>query len=62
MKTFYSESTRHYIASRKAFTGGIVKAPMLLIFSDADPLSTPETNGAAQKELAQINLSVSNLL
>lgn len=56
MKTFYNESTKHYVASRSAFTKGIVKAPTLMIFSDADPLSTRETNLAVQKELGSIQV------
>lgn len=59
MKTFYNESTKHYVASRIAFTKGIVKAPTLLIFSDADSLSTPRVNEIVQRELSEINVEVS---
>lgn len=62
MKTFYNESTKHYIAARQAFTLGLIKGPTLLIYSNADPLSTRDINANVVRELEEKNLTVNSRL
>lgn len=58
MKTFYNESTKHYIAARQAFALGLINGPTLLIYSNADPLSTREINATVVREFKEKNLMV----
>jgi len=62
MTAFYFMSTRHYIKARSAFTKGLIRAPTLLIYSNADPLSTPPINAAVVKELNEHQLPVGQII